>query len=338
MWPPSLRVREKRSGFQEKRDGAGGGEGVGAGDFSAAVDAAGDVEICAGDGDGLVFAVGVDEEFASDIECSRHEDFAGVADAPSDCGEAARRVECGVDAVAEEEGVGGVLVVPAADDVAAIVDSIWEGIDGAWDAERGEGAFVPEEADEGAVGVVLYLVVADDVACIVDGGGSGGECAGVVEQGVLAAIEKESVDDGDGFIGEGANDDSLVIDAGRGDAEGVRYVDVGDFAAAQEKAVGVELVVVPIADGFALVVDAEGIGDRGTWDVDGGDAVGVSGCLGRCALVGESRGGKVRMFALARGRCEERDRKDRCQGKQRDGSGSGEAGKLFHARIVPRGF
>ena len=191
-----------------------------------------------------------------------------------------------------------VLVVPAADDVAFVVDSRRESVDGAWDSEAGEGAFVPEEADKWAVGVVLDLIVADDVACIVDGGGCGGEGAGVVEQGELAAIEKESVDDGDGLIGKGAYDDSLIVDARGGNAEGAGQIDVGDFSAAVQISVGVELVVVIIADDLAFVVDAKGIGKLGAGDVDGGDVLGLRGWLGRGAVVLENGSGEEGAFAL----------------------------------------
>ena len=68
-----------------------------------------------------------------------------------------------------------------------------------------------------------------------------------------------------------ANHHAAVVDAGNRDAKGIGNIDVGDFAAAIEKPMSVEVLVVPVADGFSLVVDAKRVRGFGGGKIDGGD-------------------------------------------------------------------
>jgi len=94
---------ETRLRRQDEREGAGGGKGVAAGDLIAGIDAAANVEVCAGDADGVRDAVGVDEELVGIADGCSHQHLSGGIDACGDGRRTGGEVECGVDTFAEQE-------------------------------------------------------------------------------------------------------------------------------------------------------------------------------------------------------------------------------------------
>lgn len=98
----------------------------------------------------------------------------------------------------------------------------------------------------------------------------------------------------------------------------------------------VELVVVPIVDGFTLVVDAECVGSHRVGEVDG-TTFGVCGYIRRLApgLMPEEKG-ITRCLPLSEAAAGLASEAVADRARKKIAADVGEEGKLFHARIVPR--